>query len=71
MALLSMLKKEFEFTFLILQFGAVLELLHWMLRILAIEFLKLEVAWYPPPLDLVLLFTSLQQNECPLFNGAI
>jgi hypothetical protein len=32
MELISMLIKEFEFTFLILQFGAVLELLHWFVE---------------------------------------
>jgi len=64
MELLSMLILEFEFTFLILEFGAVVVTLDcWGFE--QQNTLKPEVAWYPPPMDLVLLFTSLQQNECP------
>ncbi len=36
-----------------------------LLRILAIEYLKTGSCVVPTPLDLVLLFTYLQQNECP------
>jgi len=52
MELLSMLIKEFEFSFLILQFGAVLELLHWIVRILAIEFLKTGSCMVPTTIGL-------------------
>jgi len=52
MELISMLIKEFEFTFLILQFGAVLESLHWIVEDPAIEYLKTRSCMVPTTIGL-------------------